>query len=68
MDVETIIPTPFALDEAMSNLAMNTILVLCERNHVSPADLHKLADQLAQREANADAQTGALHVCNHSCH
>lgn len=68
MDVENIIPTPFALDEAMRNLAMNTILVLCERNHISPADLQRLANQLAQREANADAQTGALHVCNHSCH
>lgn len=66
MDVITMSPTEFALDEAMRRLALNTVLAICEQNHLTPADLQQLADQLAQREANADAQTGGLHVCNHS--
>lgn len=66
MDVDTIIPTEFALNEAMRTLALNTVLAICEQNQLSPADLHQLANQLAQREANADAKTGALNVHNHS--
>ncbi len=66
MDVITTIPTEFALDEAMRRLALNTVLAICEQNHLTPADLQQLAHQLAQREANADAQTGVLHVSNHS--
>jgi hypothetical protein len=66
MDVDTIIPTQFALNEAMRTLALNTILALCEQNQLSPADLEKLAHQLAQREANADAKSGAKYVHNYS--
>lgn len=66
MDVITTIPTEFALDEAMRRLALNTVLAICEQNHLSPADLQQLAHQLAQREANADASTGALDVHSHS--
>ncbi|AZI52012.1 hypothetical protein CBF16_14545 [Pantoea agglomerans] len=66
MDVKTVIPTQFALNEAMRRLTLNTVLAICEQNHLSPADLQRLAHQLAQREANADAKTGVLHVCNSS--
>lgn len=62
----TTIPTEFALNEAMRSLALSTILTLCEQNQISPADLEMLAHQLAQREANADAKSGALNVHNHS--
>ncbi|AWQ18448.1 hypothetical protein C1N63_06190 [Pantoea ananatis] len=62
----TIIPTEFALNEAMRSLALSTILALCEQNQISPADLEMLAHQLAQREANADAKSGALNVHYHS--
>ncbi len=66
MDVETIIPTDFAISEAIRNLAMITVLAICEQNHLTPADLQQLANQLAQRDANADARTGALNVCSYS--
>ncbi len=65
MDVDTLIPTEFALNESMRRLALNTVLTICEQNHLSPADLQQLAHQLAQREANADASTGALNVHNY---
>ncbi|WP_394547179.1 hypothetical protein [Pantoea ananatis] len=62
----TTIPTEFALNEAMRSLALSTILALCEQNQISPADLEMLAHQLAQREANADAKSGALNVHHNS--
>lgn len=65
MEVTTI-PTDFALNEAMRSLALSTILALCEQNQISPAGLEMLAHQLAQREANADAKSGALNDHHHS--
>ncbi|WP_158784990.1 hypothetical protein [Pantoea sp. BAV 3049] len=44
---------------AMRRLALSTILAICERNHLGPADLEQLANQLAQREAIADSITGS---------
>lgn len=58
----TLIPTEFALNEAMRNLALSTILTLCEQHQIGPADLGKLGHQLAQREAIADALTGEQHA------
>lgn len=62
----TTIPTEFVINEAMRSLALSTILAMCEQNQISPADLEMLAHQLAQREANADAKSGALNVHHHS--
>lgn len=58
----TLIPTEFALNEAMRNLAFSTILTLCEQHQLGPADLEQLAHQLAQRDAAADALTGEQHA------
>ncbi|WP_210452561.1 hypothetical protein [Pantoea ananatis] len=49
----TTIPTELALNEAMRSLALSTILVLCEQNKISSADLEMLAHQLARSEANS---------------
>lgn len=58
----TLIPTEFALHEAMRNLAFSTILTLCEQHQLGPADLEQLAHQLAQRDAAADQLTGEQHA------
>lgn len=66
MDV-TITPTEIVLMEAMHNQTLDTILTICELHNVTPAELVTLAHRLAQREANADAFTGAFHVHSYSC-
>lgn len=58
----TLIPTPFALGEAMRSLACRTILALCEQNQLGPADLEQLAHELAAREAAADHLSGEQHA------
>ncbi|MFG1172130.1 hypothetical protein AAFN90_00690 [Erwiniaceae bacterium CAU 1747] len=56
MDV-TLIPTPLAINEWMREATVNAILALCQQNQFGPADLIDIANQLAQREAAADALT-----------
>lgn len=58
----TIIPTEFAVNEAMRSLACRTILAISEQHQLGPEDLERLAHVLAQREASSDAKTGAQHV------
>nr|WP_310616656.1 hypothetical protein [Pantoea cypripedii] len=67
MDV-TIIPTQLAIDEAMHAQTLNTILTICEQNQITPAELVTLAHRLAQRDANADAFTGAFYANSSSNH
>lgn len=61
MDV-TLIPTSFAINEAMRDVAQRAIIAICEQNQLGPADLEQLAHQLAQRDAAADALTGEQHA------
>ena len=66
MDV-TLIPTSFAINEAMRDVAQRAIIAICEQNQLGPADLEQLAHQLAQREAAADSLTEKQHdhfACN----